>query len=74
MTRQEPGDRTFVDLWPIWASNARLITPCCGNFPALSSDEKGGEERLLFFPTHRLPAATSFAWGLDGAHSQAINW
>ena len=43
-----------------------------GNFPARGSREKGSEERLLFLPAHRLTTATSFAWGFDGRHPQAI--
>ena len=38
------------------------------NFPALGSREKGSEERLLFFPGHRLAAATSFPWALDRSY------
>jgi hypothetical protein len=43
-----------------------------GNFPTFGSAEKGSQERLLFFPTPILAAATSTDCGLDASNSQTI--
>src|SRR5205814_10100081 len=72
MPFEQPRDRTFVDLVADLAFKSAFDFVRCRNLPALGSREKGGEERLLFFPGHRLAATTSFASCLNRHHSQAI--
>jgi hypothetical protein len=72
MTPEQPGDRAFMNLMAHLGFKRALDFACGGNFPSFGSAEKGREERLLFFPGHRLSTATSFANCLDCACSQAI--
>ena len=72
MPFEQPRDRTFVNLVSNACFKSTFDFVGGGNFPALCSCEKGSEERLLFLPAHRLTTPTSFAWGLDGRHPQAI--
>src|SRR5947207_1400237 len=72
MPFEQPRDRTFVDLVAYLSFKSAFDFIGRGNFSALRSREKGCQERLLFFPGHRLTTAPSFAWSLDRHHSQAI--
>jgi hypothetical protein len=72
MPLEQAGDRTCVHLVADLSFKSAFDFVCGRNFPAFGSREKEGEERLLFLPGHRLPAATSFASGLDRTYSQAI--
>jgi hypothetical protein len=72
MPFEQAGDRTFIHLVANLGFKRAFDFARRRNFPALGPPEKGGEERLLFLPGHRLTTATSFAWGLDRSNSQAI--